>query len=70
MYGIDFVTELGITSGKAESVRDLWTHEELGSMKNKYEIMLEPHHCKVIRISPDQGQRNAPCFGCSGRQDE
>lgn len=69
-YGIDFVTELGIATGRAENVRDLWTHTELGSMKNKYETTLEPHHCRIIRISPQKAFKKSPCFGCSSRQDE
>jgi len=69
-YGIDFVTELGIATGRAENVRDLWTHTELGSMKNKYETTLEPHHCRIVRISPDLNQKKSPFFGCSSRQDE
>ncbi len=70
VYGIDFTTELGITSGRAKSIRDLWSHKELGSMKNKFETTLEPHHCVIIRISPDPVAYNSSGFGCSCRHDE
>lgn len=56
-YSIKFYEELGIESGKAKNVRDLWAHKDLGAMKGQYEQMLAPHSCKIIRICPDGKQR-------------
>ena len=56
-YGIDFFHDLGIQSGRAENVRDLWKHEDLGPRKGQYTVELEPHSCVIIRIHPDGKQR-------------
>ncbi len=53
VYSIDFFKDLGIRSGKARNVRDLWKHEDLGSMKGCFSASLEPHGCQVIRIHPE-----------------
>lgn len=50
-YRIDFGKELGIETGKAGNVRDLWTHQDLGAMEGSYAVTLEPHSCQVIRIT-------------------
>ena len=52
-YGIDFVNELGIEGGTVKNVRDLWEHKDLGGMKCKYEATINPHSCKIIRITPE-----------------
>ena len=49
---IDFFKDLGIESGVAANVRDLWSHKDLGSMNEKYSAQLEAHTCVVIRIHP------------------
>lgn len=49
-YGIDFKKELGIPAETKVSVRDLWEHKELGSMKKAYSTVIQPHNCKVLRI--------------------
>jgi alpha-glucosidase len=48
---IDFEKELGIKSGQVKNVRDLWEHKDLGSMSEQYSVALNPHACKIIRIS-------------------
>ncbi|GEM_PF-148347 len=52
-YSINFEKELGIEGGKVYNVRDLWEHKDLGNIAEKYATILEPHSCKVIRITPD-----------------
>lgn len=52
-YGIDFVHELGIEGGTVKNVRDLWEHKDLGGMKCRYEATINPHSCKIIRITPE-----------------
>lgn len=52
-YEIDFVRELGIEGGTVKNVRDLWEHKDLGGMKCKYEATIDPHSCKIIRITPE-----------------
>ena len=49
---IDFFKDLGIESGVAANVRDLWSHKDLGSMNEQYSAQLEAHTCVVIRIHP------------------
>ena len=56
-FGIDFFKELGIESGVAENVRDLWEHKDMGSMNGSFSTRLEPHSCVVIRIKPKGKQR-------------
>lgn len=56
-YAVDFCGELGIESGKAANVRDLWEHSDLGGMKGEYRTVIEPHCCKVVRIFPDGKKR-------------
>lgn len=56
-YGIDFFGELGIESGKASNVRDLWEHSDLGSMQGEYRVSLAPHSCRIIRIFPEGKKR-------------
>jgi alpha-glucosidase len=51
-YDIDFFKDLGIDEGKVKNVRDLWSHRDLGSMKGKYEVTLNPHCCSIVRIHP------------------
>ncbi|MCZ8518293.1 MULTISPECIES: carbohydrate-binding protein [Paenibacillus] len=46
---INFAADLGI-SGNA-TVRDLWTHKELGSM-NSYSVNLGEHDVRVLKITP------------------
>lgn len=55
--GIDFFGELGIETGVAENVRDLWSHQDLGPMNAGFSCSLEPHTCMVIRIKPKGKQR-------------
>lgn len=49
-YMIDFEKELGIEGGTVDNIRDLWEHQDLGSMSGKYEAVLKPHSCKIIKI--------------------
>ncbi|MDR2948893.1 MAG: DUF1349 domain-containing protein [Prevotella sp.] len=51
---IDF-SSLGITG--YGSVRDLWTHEELGDMKS-FNIALRPHASVVIRVKASENPAN------------
>lgn len=56
-YGVDFFSELGIGSGRASNVRDLWEHRDLGAMSDSYSAVLPPHSCVVLRITPDGNRR-------------
>jgi len=47
---IDFEKELGITGGKVENVRDLWSHTDSGPLSGEYAVELKPHSCKIIKI--------------------
>ena len=47
---IDFLQELGLDNGNASQVRDLWKHEDLGSMQGGYSVELLPHESKVLLI--------------------
>lgn len=55
--GIDFFKELGIKEGAVENVRDLWQHQDLGEMCEKYTTALAPHSCKILRIRPKGSKR-------------
>ena len=57
VYGIDFVSDLGMETGAASNVRDLWAHKDLGKMSGSYSVQLEPHSCVVLRIKPKGKQR-------------
>ena len=57
VYGIDFVSDLGMETGTAANVRDLWEHKDLGGMSGSYSVQLEPHSCVVLRIRPKGKQR-------------
>lgn len=46
---IDFERDLGI-SGEIGTIRDLWSHSDLGPQTGGYSVELDPHECKVIRI--------------------
>lgn len=49
-YSIDFEKELGIEGGKADNVRDLWEHKDLGAMSGRYSAVLKPRSCQIIKI--------------------
>ena len=55
--GIDFFKELGIKEGAVENIRDLWLHQDLGKMYEKYTTPLAPHSCKILRIRPKGNKR-------------
>ena len=55
--GIDFFKELGIKEGAVENIRDLWLHQDLGEMYEKYTTPLAPHSCKILRIRPKGNKR-------------
>ena len=40
-------------SGPA-TVRDLWTHKNLGIANRQYEVTLAPHACRLLRIIPNR----------------
>lgn len=50
---IDFQKELGLDGNSSYKGRDLWKHKEIGNIKKEYTIKLDPHSCKIIRISND-----------------
>lgn len=51
-YRIGFEENLGMDSAYAESVRDIWTHKNLGAMDGSLSVTVKPHCCKVFRIRP------------------
>lgn len=66
-YGVNFFSELGIGSGRASNVRDLWEHRDLGAMSDSYTSVLPPHSCVVLRITPEGGRRyQAECATLTG----
>lgn len=56
-YSISFFKELGIEGGRVQNVRDMWLHTDLGSMCDSYKTVLEPHSCRILRITPSGKQR-------------
>jgi alpha-glucosidase len=61
---IDFAAVLGITGPAA--VRDLWAHEDLGSMTS-YQVTLAPHASVLVSVVPqDPGQFQAEVGAWAG----
>lgn len=66
-YNIDFQKDLGMDTAYAESMRDLWTHKNLGSFSGSFTFTIKPHCCRVLRIHPGtSGNSSAGLLtGCS-----
>lgn len=58
-YSIDFQKVLGLETNEVENIRDLWSHTDLGSFKNSFEVTLEPHTCRIVRIHPGQAVKSS-----------
>ncbi|GIH19719.1 glycoside hydrolase family 27 protein [Rugosimonospora africana] len=43
-------SDLGITAGRAASVRDLWSHTDLGAMRDGFGATLAPHAARLLRV--------------------
>lgn len=37
---------------KPMQMRDLWAHQNLGTLKEKFEATLEPHACRLLKLTP------------------
>lgn len=52
---VNFVKDLGITDGKVDNVRDLWSHSDLGAFEGSYRVNVPAHGCRILRITaPDK----------------
>ena len=65
-YSISMKDELGILSGCASQVRDLWKHENKGAVDGKITVSLRPHSCTIYRVTPSASQIKTG-FGCTRR---
>jgi glucan 1,6-alpha-isomaltosidase len=64
---IDFAAELGVTGPAA--VRDLWAHQDLGSMTS-YQVSLDPHASVLVSVvptGPARFQAEVAAWGGSAR---
>lgn len=66
-YGIKFLEELGIESGNAANIRDLWLHKDLGGYSKGYNVMLPPHSCRILRITPSDSTGRLGGMCCSNK---
>lgn len=66
-FKIDFVDMLGLDSPYVENIRDLWTHKNLGAHSKSFDVVLDPHSCKIVRIQPGKKSSSKSGFfsGCS-----
>ena len=65
--GINLEGELGIPSGCASEVRNLWTHKNEGSAIKTISVTLKPHSCVIYRITPSESRIERSGFGCTRR---
>lgn len=49
---VHFSADLGIKEGKANNVRNLWTHSDLGAAEGSYKTTVPAHGCCILRITP------------------
>ncbi len=43
--------ELGIQTA---SVRDLWAQQDLGEFTGKFTVVVDPHQCRMLKLTPEQ----------------
>ena len=64
---INLEKELGIPSGCAKEVRDLWSHKNQGNAIQTISVTLKPHSCVIYRITPSESRIERSGFGCTRR---